>query len=72
MAYRTWHVEKIAYCEYAGQEVVLATEVVYPGDPLPDQPPRVLAHRCSNAVDCNLIEKALCKWCGTNPDYDPI
>ncbi|MCL4824505.1 MAG: hypothetical protein KJZ57_09840 [Anaerolineales bacterium] len=72
MAYRAWQVEKIEYCENAGREVTLETEMAYPADHLPDQPPRVIAHRCSNAEVCNLLDKAACKWCGTNPDYSPL
>ncbi len=72
MAYRTWNVEKVRYCERIGQEVTLETEVVYPAEYLPDQPPRILAHRCSHALICNLFDRAVCKWSGTNPDYEPI
>ncbi len=72
MAYRTWQVSKIKYCERVGREVALETEVVYPPEVLPDQPPRILSHRCSNARECNLFEKPACIWCGTNPAYDPL
>jgi hypothetical protein len=72
MARRNWQVTKIRYCEQVGHEIALETEVVYPAEHLPDQPPRVLARRCSNAVECNLMEKATCKWCGTNPVHEPM
>ena len=34
--------------------------------------PRILAHRCSNALECNGINKPSCAWCGTNPNYRPM
>lgn len=72
MAEKIWKVEKIQYCERAGCEVEIQDEVVYPADILPDQPPRILARRCSHAVECNMTEKAACSLCGTNPDLDPV
>jgi hypothetical protein len=72
MALRTWQIEKIKYCEHAGHEVALETEVVFPSENLPEQAPRVLAHRCSNALECNLMNKPVCALCGTNPDLDPV
>jgi hypothetical protein len=72
MAFRTWQVDKIKYCELVGQEVALEMDVVYPAEHLPDQPPRVNAHRCSNAMICNQLEKPTCIWCGTNPDRKPL
>ncbi|MGC8856824.1 MAG: hypothetical protein ACP5QU_08500 [Anaerolineae bacterium] len=73
MAYRTWQVQKIEYCEHVGHEIAQEAEVVYPPEYLPDQPPRVMARRCSNAIECNLLfEKPVCVWCGTNPGVDPV
>ena len=72
MAFRTWQIEKIKYCENVGHEIALEAEVVYPAEEMPDQPPRIVAHRCSNATACNMMEKTACKWCGTNPDHDPM
>lgn len=72
MAYRTWQIEKIKYCEHVGHEIALEVEMLYPAEHLPDQPPRIVSHRCSNAVVCNQFDKATCKWCGTNPDHDPM
>jgi hypothetical protein len=72
MAVRTWQVKKIQYCEHVGHEIALENEVVYPSERLPDQPPRILACRCSNAIDCNLNDMAACTWCGTNPDYETV
>jgi hypothetical protein len=71
MAFRTWQVSKIKYCEHIGHEIALESEVVYPAEQLPDQPPRLIARRCSNALVCNQIDKPVCVWCGTNPDHDP-
>ncbi|MEW5939892.1 MAG: hypothetical protein AB1750_09545 [Chloroflexota bacterium] len=72
MAFRAWQIEKIKYCERVGHEVALEAEVVYPAEHLPDQPPHILARRCSNAAACNQFDQAACKWCGTNPDHDPM
>lgn len=71
MTFRTWQVSKIKYCEHVRQEIALEAEVVYPAEHLPDQPPRVIARRCSNAMECNLYDKPGCAWCGTNPDHRP-
>jgi len=72
MAVRTWEVSKIEYCEHVGHEIALETEVIYPAEHLPEQLPRVVAHRCSNAIACNQLEKPVCIWCGTNPDHQPL
>lgn len=72
MAVRTWEVSKIKYCEYVGHEIALETEVVYPAEHLPEQLPRVVAHRCSNAIACNQLDKPVCIWCGTNPNHQPL
>ena len=72
MAKRKWETSMIRYCEHAGRQIALEVEVVYPPEHLPDQPPRVVAHRCSNAIECNKIEKMTCAYCGTNPDYKPM
>ena len=72
MAEKIWQVEKIKYCEHVGREVQIENEVVYPAENLPDQPPRIVARRCSNALECNLLEKAACALCGTNPGIDPV
>jgi hypothetical protein len=72
MAFRTWEVSKIEYCEHAGHEIALETEVVYPSEHLPDLLPRVVARRCSNALVCNQMEHPVCIWSGTNPDHNPI
>lgn len=71
MAQKKWQISKTSYCERVGHEITLETEVAYPAEHLPDQPPRVIAHRCSNALECNKIEKMTCAFCGTNPDYRP-
>ncbi|GAB4503963.1 MAG: hypothetical protein Fur0043_09560 [Anaerolineales bacterium] len=72
MAYRKWQVSRIKYCEHVGHEVALEVDVVYPAEHLPDQPPRVRARRCSNARECNLFDKPVCTWCGTNPGHEPL
>ena len=72
MAVKTWKVVKISYCDRARQEVSFDAEVVYPAEWLPDQPPRVLNHRCSRAARCNLLNIPVCLWSATNPSYDPF
>jgi len=72
MAVRTWESLKTQYCSRAVTEVSLEAEVVYPSEMLPDQPPRILAHRCSYALACNQFNQATCVWAGTNPGYDPF
>jgi hypothetical protein len=71
MAQKKWKISKIRYCEHVGHEITLEAQVVYPSDQLPDQPPRVIANRCSNAMECNTMDKMVCAWCGTNPDVKP-
>ncbi len=71
MALKIWQVQKVCFCEHAGKEIALENEVVYPSEYLPDQPPRILARRCSNAIECNLFEQPACIWAGTNPNYRP-
>ncbi len=72
MTVKTWQTIKVQYCHHADEQVGLEAEVVYPPDWLPDQPPRVLAHRCSHGMACNLDGRASCVWAGTNPAYDPF
>ncbi len=72
MAIRTWQTVKVRYCPHACAEVGLEAQVIYPSDILPDQAPRVVAHRCSHAVMCNLDERPSCMWAGTNPAFDPF
>ena len=71
MAEKHWEVLKIRYCDHVGHEINIESEVVYPADYLPDAP-RVVAHRCSNARECNMFDKPTCAWCGTNPNYQPM
>lgn len=71
MAFKTWKVTKVRYCSHVGQEVAMEVEAVYPSDFIPDSAPRIQAHRCSNAVNCLISQRAACKWSGANPNYDP-
>jgi hypothetical protein len=72
MAKKSWETIKICFCERVGTEVSFEAEVVYPAEFMPDQEPRVLAHRCSNGSECNKVSKAACIWAGTNPSFDPF
>ena len=72
MTEKTWQTIKLQYCHHADSEVGLEAEVVFPPEQLPDQPPRILAHRCSHGLTCNLDGRPSCIWAGTNPAYDPF
>jgi hypothetical protein len=67
-----WQTIKVSYCQRAGEEVSFEAEVIYPDELLPDQPPRIIAHRCSHGVACNLEGAPSCVWSGTNPAFDPF
>lgn len=72
MNQKAWRIVKVHYCDRANREVTLDVEVVYPTEWMPDQPPHILSHRCSNAVSCQFLDKPGCMWAGTNPGYDPF
>jgi hypothetical protein len=72
MAVKNWEALKSRYCDHAECDVTLEAEVAYAAGILSDQPPRLLAHRCSNGIECSLKNKAACVWAGTNPAYDPF
>ncbi len=72
MAVRFWKPAKTIFCVQAQAEALLETEVVYASDPLPDQPPRVLGHRCSRTLECVFCGPAKCYWTGEKPGYDPF
>ena len=72
MTEKTWQTIKLQYCHHADTDVGLEAEVVYPSEILPDQPPRIFAHRCSHGLACNLDGRPSCIWSGTNPVYDPF
>ena len=72
MADVVWETVKVQYCHHVDQRVSLQAEVIYPADLLPDQPGRVLAHRCSHGFACNLDGRPSCIWAGTNPAFDPF
>lgn len=72
MAEKTWETVKVCRCQRVGLEVALEAEVVYPAEWLPDQAPRLLAHRCSNGLECNQDGRAACLWAGSNPAFDPF
>jgi len=72
MSVKTWQSIKVCYCQHVGSEVALEAEVIYPAEWLPDQNPRVMAHRCSRGMACNLDGRPSCMWAGTNPVIDPF
>ena len=69
MAMTTWQTLETRYCDDARTEVCLEIEVAYPSDTLPDQPPRVKAHRCSNVAQCNQFAQTGCIWTATGPEF---
>jgi hypothetical protein len=72
MATRSWQSIKVRYCEHVEKDVDLEAHLVYPSDQLPDQPAHVMSHRCSEAVQCMLMNKPSCVWAGSNPAFDPF
>lgn len=72
MSFKTWQTLKVRYCHHTDAQVSLEALLVYPAEWLPEQPPRVLRHRCSRALVCNLVDHQSCVWAGTNPAYDPF
>jgi hypothetical protein len=72
MAVKMWQPIKISYCDHVTTEVALEAELIYPSEWLPDQYPRVGAHRCSHGIGCNLDGRPSCIWAGTNPTFDPF
>ena len=72
MAKVDWETLKVRYCLHVKDDVALEAQVVFPADQLPDQAPRVLAHRCSRGLECAMDERGTCIWAGSNPGYDPF
>src|SRR5215204_2072117 len=62
MAEKKWYVSKVRYCEHVGHEIALETQVVLPSEYLPEQKPRVTAHRCSNAMQCDQQTSLCVVW----------
>jgi len=72
MAEKRWHSIKQQHCDHVGCAVNLEVQLVLPSEYLPEQPPRIIGHRCSKGLQCSLFTKPSCVWAGTNPDYDPF
>ena len=72
MATKVWKPVKTQYCSHVDAEVSFEAEVVFPAEYLPDQPARVLAHRCSHTLTCMTAGPSACVWAGSNPMYDPF
>jgi hypothetical protein len=72
MAEKQWVKMKVRYCDHAECEVALESEQVLPAEHLPEQPARIIAHRCSRGVECSLLKDPTCVWAGTNPGFDPF
>ncbi len=72
MAVKVWETIKVHYCDHAGCDVNFEAEFVYPSEHLPDLMQRIVAHRCSHGMLCNLNSQPACVWAGTNPAVDPF
>jgi hypothetical protein len=72
MAEKHWEIEQTCFCSHADMAVNLEVETVYPAESLPEQSPRLGAHRCSNAILCNQFNQGVCIWAGTNAEFDPF
>jgi len=72
MSKAEWETLKEIHCDRIDEDVTFDAEVVYPGDMLGYQPPRVIGHRCSHGLMCNQFNKPACRWAGTLPDHDPF
>ena len=72
MAQEVWQELRRQRCERINEVVALECRLVYPAEFLPDQPPRVTAHRCSKGLECNAEDRPSCIWAGTLPGYDPF
>ncbi len=72
MSEKVWQPIKVCFCEHIGQEIAFEAELVFPSDLMPDQNPRVIAHRCSQGMACNQEARPSCMWAGTNPMVDPF
>ncbi len=72
MSEQIWETLNVQYCQHVDEIVSLQAQVVYPAEFLPDQPGRVVAHRCSHGMTCNLDGRPSCVWAGTNPAFDPF
>jgi hypothetical protein len=62
MAWETWRTVKETRCKFLQDQVRLEARLLYAADILPDQPPRVLAYRCSDGQDCDRFNQADCPW----------
>lgn len=72
MAFKQWEALVVRHCDNAGREVCLEVEKVYAPEFMPDQPARIIAHRCSNGIECGLFDRPTCIWSGSNPGHDPF
>lgn len=72
MTQKRWETIKVRFCDHAECEVELQIETVPPPEYLPDQPARILSHRCSRGVECSMFKQPACRWAGTNPEFDPF
>ncbi len=72
MAEKRWQTAKQIHCDHAGCTVQLEYQVILPAEYLPDQPARIVGHRCSQGMQCSMLTKPTCVWSGTNPNYDPF
>lgn len=72
MPWVEWRPVQREFCDRVQEQVVLEAQVVYPSEILPDQPARVLGHRCTLGLKCNALDRPTCCWAGTLPGFDPF
>jgi len=67
-----WQTIKVCFCDHIKEPVSFEALVVYASEIQPDQPARVLAHRCARGAECCQDDRPACLWAGTNPAVDPF
>jgi hypothetical protein len=73
MSTTVWKIVGQTSCVYTGWPAELLEQRVYFDEHVPDvgQPYRVLARKCSRALECNQAGYS-CQWAYTNPGRDPF
>lgn len=73
MTTTAWVVVDTIQCDRVGQKADLLEQREYFEHQLTDvgRPYRVLAHKCSFGLECNLAEQR-CQWSYINPNYNPF
>lgn len=67
MAWESWRTVKRGRCDFIDEEVAFEWRLVFAAAMLPDQPPRVLAYRCTGAESCERFDQPACPWVSLSP-----